>query len=165
MSDETTDPTTGATGDGAGTGGDDDQDDGGPDASVFGEHADYITSLRSESAERRRKLREAEERLTAEQAAHRTTHGRLVSLEIEAAAAGILHDPSDLLVNITAADILDGDGRPDPEKIRTAARGLVERKPHLAPRKTVPAGDVDQGARPPAPEPFDFAAVLRKAAG
>ena len=76
------------------------------------------------------------------------------------ATADILADPTDLPLG---DDLLDEDGYPDAERIATAARALVERKPHLADRR--PTGEVDQGARDEGPKPFDFAGLLRRAAG
>jgi hypothetical protein len=75
----------------------------------------------------------------------------------------VLADPSDLLAHVPAEELTGDDGEPDPARIKAAATALVERKAHLAPRPTV-GGDVDQGARPPGPEPFDFAGMLRSAA-
>lgn len=134
-----------------------------PDPSTFGEHADYVRELRQEAAERRTKAREAEKALEAANGVLRQTRERLLALEVDAAARGILADPSDLLVHVQAAELWGEDGAPDPARIKAAATALVERKAHLAPRPAV-GGDVDQGARPPGPEPFDFAGMLRSAA-
>ena len=90
--------------------------------------------------------------------------GRLLALEVASATAGVLADPSDLLTFVDAADLVDDDGNPDAEKIKSAAAELASRKPHLAPRLG-PTGDVDQGARAPGPEAFDLAGALRQAAG
>jgi hypothetical protein len=105
---------------------------------------EYVQQLRDESARYRQRAGRADD--LAE---------RLMAATIREATQGILADPTDLVVT----DRLYGDdGYPDPAAITEAAKSLVERKPHLAPR--VPAGDVGQGARP-AGEPVDLAGLLR----
>ncbi len=127
--------------------------------------ASYVTRLRQEAAERRVAARTAgEESLAVAAGALEALRGRLLNLEIEAATAGVLADPTDLLTFVNAADLADDDGNPDAGKIKTAAAELASRKPHLAPR-LAPTGDVDQGARAPGPEAFDLAGALRAAAG
>lgn len=125
--------------------------------------ADYVQRLRTEAAQRRVEARTATEASTTASATVEALRGRLLALEVAAAAAGILADPTDLLAHVDADQLNDDDGNPDPAKIKAAATELVSRKAHLAPRPG-PSGDVDQGARPPAPEGFDFAAALRRAA-
>ena len=124
-------------------------DDGPVDAAL-------VARLRKEAAERRVTAK-------ADKAALEAARGRVLALEVKDAARGILADPSDLLAHVAAADLLDDDGEPDAEKIAAAARALVAKKAHLASR--TPAGDVDQGARGKPAEVFDFAALLRGAAG
>jgi hypothetical protein len=80
---------------------------------------------------------------------------RLLAASVATATAGILADPSDLPAS---DDLLDDDGFPDPEAIATAARSLVERKPHLGDRR--PTGTVDQGAREGA-ETINLAGMIR----
>ncbi len=93
----------------------------------------------------------------ADKAALEAARGRVLALEVKDAAQGILADPSDLMAHVAAADLVADDGEPDPEKMATAARASVERKPHLATR--TPAGDVDQGVRGRPAETFDFPAM------
>lgn len=126
--------------------------------------ADYVTTLRREAAERRVAARTAEERATAASARLEAQSARLLALEVAEATRGVLADPSDLLAHVEADQLTGEDGEPSAERIRAAATELVARKAHLAPRPA-PNGNVDQGAREPAPEPFDFAEVLRRAAG
>lgn len=118
--------------------------------------AALVARLRRENAERRTRAKAAEEALEA-------ARGRVLSLEVERAAKGVLADPSDLLAHVAKTDLLDDAGEPDAEKIAAAARDLAGRKAHLASR--TPAGDVDQGARGKPAESFDFAQMLRNAAG
>jgi hypothetical protein len=125
--------------------------------------ADYVTKLRGEAAERRTRAKAAEEALQAATGRLEALSGRLLALEVGEAARGILADPSDLLAHVPAEELTGEGGDPDPARIKSAAAALVERKAHLAPRPIV-SGDVDQGARPPGPEPFDFAEALRRAA-
>lgn len=112
---------------------------------------DYVEKLRKEAAEARTKAKRADE-LAA----------RLLEATIASATSGILADASDLRANVSDEDLLDDDGLPDPEKIKTAASELAQRKPHLADRR--PAGNVDQGARPQ-PESVDLAGMIRGLAG
>lgn len=126
--------------------------------------AEYVANLRREAAERRVAAREAEQATATATARLEALQGRLLALEVAAATAGVLADPSDLLTFVNAADLADDDGNPDAEKIKSAAVELASRKPHLAPRLG-PTGDVDQGARAPGPEAFDLAGALRLAAG
>lgn len=125
--------------------------------------AAYVQRLREEAAARRVEARTATEAATATTTAMEALRGRLLALEVAQATAGILADSSDLLAHVDVAELADEHGNPDPAKIKAAAEALVARKSHLAPRPSV-SGDVDQGARAPSPETFDFAAALRAAA-
>ena len=116
---------------------------------------EVVERLRQEAAERRTAARTAEERAERLQE-------RLVAAGVALHARGALEDPTDLLAHVDAAELVDDDGAPDAERIRAAAAALVERKPHLGPRR--PTGNVDQGARTAAPPPFDLSEVLRQAA-
>lgn len=87
----------------------------------------YVKTLRDEAAANRVKAKRAEDAET-----------RLRELAITQAVQGILTDPTDLG---WSDEYADENGWPDADKIRTAAEGLVERKPHLA----RPSGDVGQG--------------------
>lgn len=124
--------------------------------------AEVVEGLRREAAERRTRAREAEEALATAQEQNKALSARLLDLTVTA-HAGTLADPADLLTYTEAGELLGDDGLPDPEKVTTAAAELVARKPQLARR---PLGDIDQGARGTAPEaPFDFAGLLKRAAG
>ena len=151
MTDDTTDTTdTQEQGTEEEQGQEEEQADDGPvDAAL-------VARLRREAAERRTKAKAAEEALAA-------ARSRVLALEVREATRGILADPSDLLAHVGADRLLDDDGEPNADKIAHAARILLEAKPHLASR--TPAGDVDQGARGKIAETFDFAALLRGAAG
>jgi hypothetical protein len=67
-------------------------------------------------------------------------------------ATGRLADPSDLQF---AEEHLD-----DPDALVAAVDELLERKPHLASRK--PAGDIGQGPRGTASEPFSLLGLLKE---
>lgn len=116
---------------------------------------EVVQRLRQENAERRTAATAAEERA-------RSLQERLLAAEVALTARDLLQDPTDLLAHVEAAELVDEDGAPDAERIAAAVAALLERKPHLGPRR--PAGDVDQGARPSAPPPFDLSEVLRSAA-
>jgi hypothetical protein len=104
----------------------------------------YVEDLRRESAGYRDRAKRAD--ALAE---------RLLTASVATATVGILADPTDLPAS---DDLLDDDGFPDPEAIATAARSLVERKPHLGDRR--PTGTVDQGAREGA-ETINLAGMIR----
>lgn len=105
----------------------------------------YVEELRRESAARRAKLREAEERADR--------YGREL-FAARVAAAGRLADPTDLAYDPTLLD--------DEDALGAALDDLVTRKPHLASRR--PVGDVDQGARETS-ETVSLAGLLRAGAG
>ncbi|KRF19403.1 hypothetical protein ASG90_20535 [Nocardioides sp. Soil797] len=88
---------------------------------------EYVEELRAEAAEHRTKAKRAEDAET-----------RLRELAIAQAVQGILTDPTDLG---WSEEYGDAEGWPDPEKIKAAAEGLIDRKPHLA----RPTGDIGQG--------------------
>jgi hypothetical protein len=116
------------------------------DAKTF--DAEYVTKLRAEAAEARTKAKEASTRGD-------TLAELLLTRSIEAATAGVLHDPSDLPRD---GDYFADDGSPDLDKIKAAAEALAETKPYLA---TV-RGDVAQGAKEPNPAP-SFGELMRLA--
>lgn len=109
----------------------------------------YVEQLRHESAEHRTRAQRADE-LSA----------RLMAATVATATAGILTDPTDLATS--SDELLDEDGYPDPQRIATAARELVARKPHLADRR--PTGDIGQGATV-TPAPVSLSGLLRSRAG
>jgi hypothetical protein len=102
---------------------------------------EYVEQLRRENADRRKRAEELEGR-----------NARLVAglLRAEVVADGRLADPADLLDTTDATGLLDGDGAPDPEKVKAAVTDLLGRKPHYAKRIS---GDVGQGARPGPADP------------
>lgn len=126
--------------------------------------AEYVTKLRTEAADRRTAAQEAE---TARQAAEEAVSGlraRLLTAEVVAAATGVLVDPSDLIKLGDPADLVDDNGEPDPDRIKTAAEKLAADRPHLAAKRVT--GDVGQGARGgTTPPPVDFGGRLRAAVG
>jgi hypothetical protein len=125
--------------------------------------AEVVERLRREAAERRTRARDAYQALAAANARAEAASARLLALSVER-YAGALADPADLLTYVKAEDLLGDDGLPGPDRITAAANELLSRKPHLGNRR--PAGDIDQGPRGTTPpEPFDFSAVLREAAG
>ena len=67
-------------------------------------------------------------------------------------ATGKLADPSDLPFDETYLD--------DPEALADAIDELLERKPHLASRR--PVGDIGQGRRGSAAEPFSLLGILKE---
>lgn len=117
--------------------------------------AEAMAQVRDEAAKYRTRARTAEQR--AEQLAE-----RLMETTVRSAASGVLADPADLLLHVEAAELVDDDGLPDPDKIVHAARGLTASKPHLADRR--PTAPIDQGARGE-PQPFSLADALRQRAG
>jgi hypothetical protein len=113
--------------------------------------AEYVHKLRAENADARTKRKAAEDVRDA-------ALGRLWEAERARACAGILADPTDLEGTV---DMLDDDGVPDFDRIKTAAEELAKTKPHLRPRK--PTEPIDQGVRGEA-EPVNLAAKLRQLA-
>ena len=110
-------------------------DEGGDDGATSGEDQEtftreYVHELRDEAAAARVKAKRAD-----------AAEDRLRAAIITAATTGILTDPTDLPWTSDLAE--DHDGWPDAEKIKAAARELVEAKPHLG----RPTGDVGQGQR------------------
>ena len=77
----------------------------------------YVTKLRMESADKRKKAE-------AETARAEKAIARARDLAINAAVQDILQDPTDLLTFEPDADIYDEDGLPDDEKIAAAAEAL-----------------------------------------
>lgn len=106
----------------------------------------YVEQLRAEAAEHRIKAARAD-RLAAE---------LMVSTK-QTAAGDLLRDVGDLA---DSAEFVDGDGIPDPEKIRAAAEDLISQKPWLARVR----GDVGQGPRGVEPESVSLGSLLREAA-
>jgi len=100
---------------------------------------EVVEKLRQENGHYRQRAQAADE------LAHRL-HTELVR------ATGRLADPSDLDY---AEEHLD-----DPDTLANAIDELLERKPHLATRK--PAGDVGQGPRGAASEPFSLLGLLKE---
>jgi len=126
--------------------------------------AEYVQKLRGEAADRRTAAKAAEDALAAAQKTARVTSERLLAAEVRDAARAILADPSDLLLNTEATELVGDDGQPDTDKIKAAAEALVAAKPHLAAKRVT--GDVGQGARgattPPA---VTFGDLVRGAVG
>ena len=102
---------------------------------------EYVEQLRKENADRRKRAEELEGR-----------NAKLVAelLRAEVVADGRLADPADLFDGADTTTLLDDDGAPDPEKVKTAVTELLTRKPHYAKRIS---GDVGQGARPGPADP------------
>lgn len=94
-----------------------------------------IRRLRDEAATTRQRAKRAD-----------TLAERLV--QALAANGRRLADPTDLAFS---ADLLDGDGLPDPAKVEAAVEALLTAKPHLASR--TPRGDVSQGPQGDPVEP------------
>jgi hypothetical protein len=67
-------------------------------------------------------------------------------------ATGKLADPSDLPFDEAHLD--------DPEALAAAIDDLLDRRPHLASRK--PVGDIGQGQRGSAPQPFSLLGLLKE---
>ncbi len=67
-------------------------------------------------------------------------------------ATGRLADPTDLPFDEAHLD--------DPEALAAAVDDVVDRKPHLATRR--PTGDIGQGQRGPAAEPFSLLGLLKE---
>ncbi len=107
----------------SGGSGDDDVPDEEPETFT----AEYVKELRDEAAAHRVRAKRAE-----------AAEDRLRVLAIEAAARGVLADPTDLP---WSPEYEDNDGWPDAAKLTAAAQELATRKPHL----TRPRGDVGQG--------------------
>ena len=105
----------------------DDGHDGGDDQESFGR--EYVHELREKAAAARVKAKRGD-----------AAEDRLRAAIITATTSSLLADPTDLP---WTADLADDDGWPDPDKIETAARELVEAKPHLG----RVGGDVGQGQR------------------
>lgn len=101
--------------------------DGEPDREPRTYDEEYVKGLRDEAAAHRVKAKRAE-----------AAEDRLRTLATEAAARGILADPTDLP---WSPEYEDEEGWPDAAKIAAAAEELATRKPHLA----RPRGDVGQG--------------------
>lgn len=133
---DTTDPEVDAAPEGATT------DPGDGDGDTFSR--DYVEQLRTEAADHRVRAKRADDLAT-----------RLLAATVREATHGVLVDPTDLP---TGDHLLDEDGFPDSDAIATAARELVEAKPHLGVAR--PAGDIGQGARPDA-EPMGLAGIMR----
>lgn len=109
----------------------------------------YVEKIRKENQNYRDRAKKGE-----------TALSRLTDSTVREATNGILVDPTDLTYD--EESMSDEDGFPDPEKIKEAAEALIERKPHLAPRR--PRGDIGQG-RQRQEEEFSLGALLRENAG
>jgi hypothetical protein len=147
-----TDPTT-APAPAPGTGGQ--EGDGGAPSDPEGAQSfdlAYVTGLRDESARYRQRAHDAEAR--SQRALEALWEARRAE-----ATAGLLADPTDLAGTV---EMLDDDGLPDLERIRTAAEELATRKPHLRERR--PSGTIDQGPRGSTSE-VNLADRLRRLAG
>ena len=82
---------------------------------------EYVEQLRAEAAEHGVRAKRANEGTA-----------RLLAATVREATAGIFADATDLPAD---GDYPDEDGWPDPDRITSAARGLVDRKAHLADRR------------------------------
>ncbi|WP_299051584.1 hypothetical protein [uncultured Nocardioides sp.] len=109
----------------------------------------YVEKIRKESQNYRDRAKRGE-----------TALSRLTVSTVREATSGILVDPTDLTYD--EESMSDEDGFPDPEKIKEAAEALIERKPHLAPRR--PRGDIGQGNQGGGDD-FSLASLLRQSAG
>lgn len=101
----------------------------------------YVEELREESATRRREAQEAREALEPVQ---RRLHALLVG------ATGRLADPDDLEFDAAHLD--------DEEALTAAIDDLLQRKPHLASRRT--RGNIGQGEGDPAKGSVNLAGML-----
>lgn len=113
---------------------DDDQDDGGD---TFPRA--YVEKLRKESARYRDQARAAD------------TYAQRLHTEL-VRATGRLADPTDIPFDEAHID--------DPDALAAAVEDLLARKPHLASRR--PLGDIGQGQRGPASEPFSLLGLLKE---
>jgi len=133
--------------------------------------ADYVASLRTEAADARGALREAQNDLeTAQGQLVDYRRGEMVSAieEANTTAAGrkILANVADLVDRTEDLDSLrDDDGKPDPQAIRTAISQLATDRPHLRP--FVPDMSGDLGPKPipvfPGEGPASWASVFHGA--
>lgn len=100
---------------------------------------EYVENLRNENAKYRQRAQESD-----------TLANRLHTELVR--ATGRLADPSDLP--------FDEDHLADAGKMVAAIDDLLTAKPHLATRR--PVGDIGQGARGPASEPFSLLQMLKE---
>lgn len=134
--------------------------------------AEYVRKLRSEAAQRRREVKEAEERLTAQGAELAELRAWRLERSIvdgNTTPMGVpqLADPSDLLAYTDAATLVDEAGKADPERIKAAIAALIERKPHLRAGHGRQGGawDGSEGGSNPVPQPSLGTLVGRAARG
>jgi hypothetical protein len=99
----------------------------------------YVEKLRGQNARYRERGKQAD------------LYAQRLHLEL-VKATGRLADPSDLE--------FDEDHLDDPDTLAAAVDDLLARKPHLASRK--PAGDIGQGQRGAASEPFSLLGLLKE---
>ncbi|MBB0990216.1 hypothetical protein G6009_01800 [Dietzia sp. SLG510A3-30A2] len=112
----------------------------------------YIKDLRNEAGGYRTALRAAEQ----ERDQHRDTLQQMQRTTALEAVKGILDDPDDLGRHRDLDELVDDDGRPDPDKFAEAARELVGERPRLAPPMIPTASGMDPSraaARSPMPSP------------
>lgn len=100
---------------------------------------EVVEKLRQENGKYRQRAREADSLATR-------LHTELVR------ATGRLADPSDLA--------FDAEHLEDPDKLAAAVGELLDAKPHLASR--TPKGDIGQGQRGSAGEPFSLLQMLKQ---
>jgi len=100
---------------------------------------EYVEKLRSQNARYRDRAKVAD------------TYAQRLHTEL-VKATGRLADPSDL---VYAEEHLD-----DPDTLTAALDALLAAKPHLASRR--PAGDIGQGNRGSASEPFSLLGLLKE---
>ena len=105
-----------------------------------------IKALRSEAANYRTKLREAE----AERDALREDLANIRQKHALDSVADLLDDPEDLGRHLDLTTLVDDAGNADPDKYRQAAEQLVAERPRLAPAPTPPAssGTVPESTAP-----------------
>jgi hypothetical protein len=72
---------------------------------------------------------------------------RMQEVEVSRLAAEYLHDPGDLVLFGRLPDVLDDDGRVDPERVKVAAEELITARPGLARGARVPSLHFGQGRR------------------
>ncbi len=114
-----------------------------------------VRSLRLESRGRKDRVRALESRiaeLEQEVGDHRTYRLDHAVREANAGRPRRLADVSDLFVFSSAADLLDDNGAPDPNKIQAALDQLIDKKPHLVQRTSGWDGGL-RGSTVPPPAP------------
>ncbi len=135
--------------------------DGAPDGEPVGAPGDRVAALSREAAQRRRQLREAEERvrqIEAERDALRAQLDARDRQEIERIATTAeswgtrLRDPADLwLAEPDLTAFRDEEGALDPARVRAVVGRIAQERPHWV--ETAPGVPFDGGVGLPTPAP------------